>query len=258
MSAKQDDEFFVAFFGMPPKLRIFLISVATALIAAFGVLAYAAGASQDNPGEGAFRFDFGRQTVTGVLELNPYPIIRVVVGSEQVPAGRTLMMSGAGKLGLMSRAAKLDGQIVTASGVLLQRGDLDMLQVRGGAAGLSAAKDGPDLASLTLPAPEPLGRWRLAGEMCDGKCLAGAMRPGRRLAHKACANLCVIGGVPPVFVSSTPVEGDEFMLMAGPDGGPLTMEMLDHMAAFVTLEGDLERRGDMLILKMDPASVEPI
>ena len=111
---------------------------------------------------------------------------------------------------------------------------------------------------VPAPAAEPLGRWRLAGEMCDGKCLAGAMRPGRRLAHKACANLCVIGGVPPVFVSTQPVEGETYFLLAGPDGGPLTMDMLTHMAAFVTLEGEIERRGDLLILKIDPDTVEPI
>ena len=251
------DEFFVAFFPMPPRLRVFLLVVSALLIAAFAALAYAARSTQDDPGDGNFRFDFGRQTVTGVLEARPYPTLRIIEGNERLPAGHTLMMSGGGKRGIMGRAEPLDGQMVTVSGVILKRGELDMLQLRGGRNGLAAA-DSPSLASITYPAPEPLGRWRLAGEMCDGKCLAGAMRPGRRMAHKACANLCVIGGVPPVFVSTKPVEGSEFMLMAGPDGGPLTMEMLDHMAAFVELEGDLERRGDLLILKIDPKTVTPL
>ena len=145
--------------------------------------------------------------------------------------------------------------MAVASGVLLTRGELLMLQARGGRNGLAPAGDA---AAVPAPVAEPLGRWRLAGEMCDGKCLAGAMRPGRRLAHKACANLCVIGGVPPVFVSTKPVEGETYLLLAGPDGGPLTMEMLDHMAAFVTLEGEIERRGGLLVLKIDPATVEPI
>lgn len=249
------DEFFVAFFPMPPRLRVFLLSVSAVLIGALVILAYAAGASQDDPGDGNFRFDYGRQTVTGVLELKPYPLLYVTSGSEQIPAGHTLMMSGTGKRGLMARGEPLAGQMVTASGVLLNRGDLDMLQARNGANGLGAAEDA---APVAIPDPVPLGRWRLAGEMCDGKCLAGAMRPGRRLAHKACANLCVIGGVPPVFVSTKPVEGSEYFLMAGPDGGPLTMEMLDHMAAFVTLEGEVERRGDLLVIKIDPSTVEPI
>ncbi|MEO0362914.1 MAG: hypothetical protein AAF322_17470, partial [Pseudomonadota bacterium] len=190
-------------------------------------------------------------------EVAPYPTLRVVVGSEQIEAGRTIMLSGAGKFGLMARGEELDGRMVVASGVLLTRGDLDMLQVRGGANGVSAA-DEPQLAAVTLEAPAPLGRWRLSGEMCDGKCLAGAMRPGRGLAHKACANLCVVGGVPPVFVSAAPVEGEEFFMLAGPGGTELDRDVLDHMAAYVTLEGDLERRGDLIVLTVDPATIEPL
>lgn len=161
------------------------------------------------------------------------------------------MLTAAGKRGLMDRAAGLDGRLVQASGVLLQRGDLDMLQVRGGNNGLGAA-DGetPQLAS------EPLGRWRLAGEICDGKCLAGAMRPGRGLAHKACANLCLIGGVPPVFVSTQAVEGSEYLLMAGPDGGPLPAAAADRVGQTIALEGDIERRGDVLVFSVDLSSAE--
>ncbi|MGB0507712.1 MAG: hypothetical protein ACPGGK_16115 [Pikeienuella sp.] len=244
--------FFVAYFPVPKALKPFLLICAAALIVAFGALAAVVGGTQDNPGEGAFRFDYGRQTVTGVLELKPYPILRITEGNEHLPAGHTLMMSAGGKRGLMGRAAGLEGRLTTVSGVILQRGDLDMLQVRGGAAGLSAVEGE---APILSPA-EPLGRWRLAGEICDGKCEAGAMRPGRRAAHRACANLCIIGGVPPVFVSSQPIEGVDHMLIAGPDGGPMPEALLDHVAKFVRLEGDLERRGDLLVLKIDPDTVE--
>ena len=248
------DEYFVGFFPVPPRLRVFLVVVSVALIGAFAALSLAAGATQDDPGEGNFRFDFGRQTVTGVLEVTPLPLLRITEGNERLPAGHTLMLAAGGKGSLEGRAAPLAGKLVTVSGVILQRGELDMLQVRGGRGGLGPAEgEAPAIA-----AAEPLGRWRLAGEICDGKCLAGAMRPGRRLAHKACANLCVIGGLPPVFVSTQPVEGSEFLLIAGPDGGPMPDALLDHMAAFVRLEGDIERRGDLLILKVDPETVETL
>lgn len=246
------EEFFVAFFPMPPRLGRFLKVVAVALIAAFTLLSFAAGVTQDDPGDGSFRFGYGQQTVTGVIEATPYPLLRITEGTEHLPAGHTLMMSAGGKNGVMEGAENLMGQLVTVSGVMLQRGALDMLQVRGGNRGIKAA-EGP---LPDLPPAEPLGKWRLSGEICDGKCDAGAMRPGRRIAHKACANLCIIGGVPPIFISSQPVEGADHMLIAGPDGGPMPDVLYDHVAAFVTLEGDLERRGDLLILRIDPASVE--
>jgi hypothetical protein len=251
MSEERQQPYFIGYLPVPGGLRRFLSVVAVALVAGFAVLAWAIGASQDDPGPGAFRFDLRRQTVIGVVELRPYPLLRVTEGSEHIKVGHTLMLSASGKRGLMSRAAPLEGQLAKASGVLLSRGDLDMLQVRGGAAGLSAATgEAPGLTA------EPLGRWRLAGEICDGKCLAGAMRPGRGLAHKACANLCLIGGVPPVFVSTQPVEGQEFLLIAGPDGGPMPQTIYDYVAIFIEIEGEIHRRGDLLVFRVDPATIK--
>jgi hypothetical protein len=102
-----------------------------------------------------------------------------------------------------------------------------------------------------LPQPIPLGRWRITGEICDGKCYAGSMRPGAGIAHRACANFCLIGGVPPVFVSTAPVEGTSFMLLADAAGGPLPDKLYNLVALRVQLEGDLERRGDLLVFKVD-------
>ena len=84
------------------------------------------------------------------------------------------------------------------------------------------------------------------------------MRPGRGLAHKACANLCLLGDVPPVFVSSQPIEGTDFMLITGPDGTELPAAAYDYVGQFISLEGDLERRGDMLVLRMDDTTMELI
>jgi len=194
-----------------------------------------------------FRFDYGRQTVTGVVSLTPYPLLRVTEGNDLIMPGKTLMLASGGKAGVDMRAMGLEGQLATVSGVVLQRGTIDMLQLRGGRQGITMAEGAaPELADI-----EPLGRWKLAGEICDGKCLNGAMRPGRGLAHKACANLCLLGDVPPVFVSTQPVEGSDFMLITGPDGTRLPTEAYDFVGQFISLEGDLERHGDMLVLRMD-------
>ncbi|NRB03734.1 MAG: hypothetical protein HRU30_10775 [Rhodobacteraceae bacterium] len=208
---------------------------------------FALGVAQDDPGEGAFRFDYGRQTVTGVVELTPYPLIHVTEGNDRIKAGETFMMSAGGKSGVDGRAAPLAGQVAQVSGVMLERGDLYMLQLRGGRNGIRAAE-----GSGAVPEPQDLGRWRLAGEICDGKCLSGAMRPGRGLAHKACANLCLLGDVPPVFVSTQPVEGSEFLLITGPDGTALPEAAYDYVAQYVTVEGQVRRHGSLLVFAMDP------
>lgn len=246
--------FFVGFLKVPEGLRVFLISTGLSMIAFFAAIAVMTGLAQDDPGDAAFRFDYGRQTVTGVLEVTPYPVVHVIEGSEQIPAGRALMLSGQGKNGAMDRGTPLEGQLVTASGVLLRRGALDMLQLHGGRNGLAAAEG----ETADLPEPEALGRWRLAGEICDGKCLAGAMRPGTGLSHKACADLCIDGGIPPVFVSSQPVEGSEFLMITGPNGTEMPDAARDLIATYVTVEGEISRHGDLLIFAMDPETLEPI
>lgn len=247
MNAK--DEFFVGFFPVPPGLRSFLLAVGALLVAGFGAAGWFAATAQGAPEDAGFRFEFGEQEVTGVLELTPYPLLHVTEGSERLAAGRTVILSGGGKFA-PPQAAEAAGRLVRAKGVILKRGDLDMLQVGWGPEAMA-----PLEGAAAVPPEVPLGRWRLTGEICDGKCLAGAMRPGRGLAHKACADLCVTGGVPAVFVSTAPVEGSEFLLLAGPDGGPLSQAALAWMAAVVTVEGEVVRRGDLLVFRIDPATL---
>ncbi|WP_261385630.1 hypothetical protein [Tateyamaria omphalii] len=243
--------FFVGYLPAPGPLRTFLLTVCILLIAGLGGAGLLMGAAQDDPGPGAFRFDYGRQTVTGVVELTPYPVIHVTEGNDRIKPGDSFLMTAGGKSGVDSRAEPLDGQLAQVSGVVLERGDLYMLQLRGGRNGLQAAEG--DAPVIT---PEPQGRWKLAGEICDGKCLAGAMRPGRGLAHKACANLCLLGDVPPIFVSTQPVLGEEFLLVTGPDGTRLPREAYDYIAQFITAEGEITKRGDLLVWEIDVDTIE--
>ena len=223
------------------------------LVVGFFAAGWAIGATQDDPGPGAFRFDFGRQTVTGILELHPYPILHVTEGTEHVAPGRVLMLRAA------ASAASWTAPSPSPASWSPRRACSSRVAIstccRSGAVrtALTAAE-----GDAALPESVPLGRWKLAGEICDGKCLAGAMRPGTGLAHKACANLCLSGGVPPVFVSSQPVEGSEFLLIAGPDGGALPQELYDYVGLYIGVEADIERRGDLLVMAIDPTTIEKL
>ncbi|MEM9321121.1 MAG: hypothetical protein AAGA70_19265 [Pseudomonadota bacterium] len=250
-----DQPYFIGYAGIPSGLRLFLLFVAAAIIGLFAGVSLVSGSAQDDPGDASFRFDLGRQTVTGVLEVTPYPILHVTEGSEHIEAGTTIMLSGQGKNGVLERGANLAGQVVVASGVMLTRGELQMLQLRGGRNGLAAADEA---VPVVMPEGQSLGRWRLAGEICDGKCAAGAMRPGTGLRHRACAEVCLVGGIPPVFISAAPVEGEEFLLITGPGGSELPNEAYDHIATFVSVEGEITRRGDLMVFEIDPATLERV
>jgi len=246
-----DKPFFVGYMPAPGPMRGFLIVVAALLVAGLAAAGFLMGAAQDDPGPGAFRFDYGRQTVTGVVEMTPYPVIHVTEGNDRIQPGDSFMMTAGGKSGVDGRAMPLNGQLAQVSGVILERGDLYMMQLRGGRNGLQAAEG--DAPTIT---PVPQGRWKLAGEICDGKCLAGAMRPGRGLAHKACANLCLLGDVPPIFVSTQPVLGTEYLLIVGPDGTRLPRAAYDYVAQFITAEGEITKHGDLLVWEIDTNTIE--
>ncbi|WP_224815162.1 hypothetical protein [Hasllibacter sp. MH4015] len=246
------DPFFVGYLPVPPGLRMFFLAACLILIAGAAFLSFAIASTQDDPGDGRFRFDYGPQTVQGVLELTPSPILHVTQGTDAIPVGHTLMLSGQGKNGAVDRAAALEGQLVQATGILIERGDLDMMQLNGGN-NFRAADDQSVIPDI--PTPEPLGRWQITGEICDGKCEAGAMNPGRGIAHRACANLCLLGGVPPVFVTTQPVEGEDFLLIAGEGDDTLPPALLDYVGLYVTLEGEVARHGDILVFTVDTENV---
>jgi hypothetical protein len=230
------DDFFVGWSGRLPRRHADFVHVAiVTAVAAFLILGVALARATDDPGTGTVDWDAGEKTLRGVLTTRPYPLLHLA-------DGHTLMMAGPTQVGPVFDPA-LDGKMVEATGVMAKRGALDMLDTNAPLKGVAGRE--------TVPAPVPLGRWRITGEICDGKCYSGSMRPGNGLAHKACANFCILGGVPPVFVSTAPVEGTSFMLLGNTAGGPLPDSVYDLVALRVQLEGELERRGDLLVFKVD-------
>ena len=242
----KDAPFFVGYLNAIPKqLVTFLLVFSVCFAGGLGIAALALSSTQNDPGDGAFRWGDRFENV-GILELRPYPVLRVAADGD-TPA-RTYMLAGQGKRGVFNQAETHGSTAVTLRGVPVRRGDLTMIQV-----GRVEAVEG-ETTSFSPSAPEPLGRWKLTGEICDGKCYAGAMRPGRGLAHKACADLCITGGIPPVFVSSGPVENRNFFLMADQDGNLLGDEIKPLLALYVELEGDIERLDDLMVFKVDLAT----
>lgn len=242
----KDAPFYVGYLNKVPKpLAVFLLVFALCFAGGMSLAALTLSSSQNDPGSGGFQWG-NRFETAGVLELRPYPVFRVPAGNDQ-PA-RTYMLSGQGKRGVFDQAKANRETLVTLRGVPVNRGDLTMIQV-----GKVTATD--DQAAFTPAAPIPLGRWKLTGEICDGKCYAGAMRPGRGLAHKACADLCLTGGIPPVFVSTGDVDGHNFFLMANQDGTLLGDEIKDLLALYVEVEGEIERLDDLMVFKADLATL---
>lgn len=226
--------FFIGWSGrsVVPQLG-FLALVLLSLLLGFGALAFALGVTVDDPGGGNFT---GDKDITGVLVAEPYPMI--VTDNDH----HTVLLSGGGKRGVAAEARPLDGKHVHATGAGVKRGDRDLLLVD------RLQKLDGDAAPVQR---QPLGSWRLTGAICDGKCSLGVMRPGTTVVHKACANVCLIGGVPPVFITTTPVLGSRYLLMGDPQDHALPDAVRNYVAITTRLDGTLERIGDALVFRTD-------
>lgn len=250
------DEFFIGWSGKAgPRLARFLGLIAVVCVAGMALVGFGLGSRADDPAAGLLRLgerdaaggpvrpdDWGgEQILRGHLSRIGYPVLHLPPSTAH-PRGRVMLLSGDGK-----RAPDWTGKAGPAElrGSVLRRGAIEMLVVDGPARPLD------DAAGLSPAGREPLGRWRIAGEICDGKCYAGAMRPGSGVAHKACANLCLIGDLPAILVTNDPVAGSHYLLLAGLDGGPPPALIRDTVAIPVELEGEVERIGNVLVLRLD-------
>lgn len=226
--------------GSARPLAGFLAGVIGLLLCGAAALGLTLGARVDDPGAGLW---MGDRDFAGVMVRRPYPVL-ITDPTAEFPHGHAVLLSGGGKRGVQAMADQYAGQRVRISGGMVKRGDIDMLFV-------NDVTPTPGLA--TSPMVVPLGTWRVVGEICDGKCTTGAMRPGDGLAHKACANVCILGGVPPVLVTAGPVAGRSFMLMADPSGGALPDAFRDHVGVRRRMLGTVDRVGDLLVFNTDVA-----
>jgi hypothetical protein len=247
------EPFFVGYLAIPRPLVFFLAIVIGVLFGIAALISIMFVSQQQDWGDGAFQWSEGRQTRTGIVIAQPYPVLYLPPSAEH-PAGQSIPLSGGGKTGVQDLAARMEGRPVDVSGIILRRGDFELIQVSGNKGMVEAADPGA-LDGWNGPGVESHGEVSLKGELVDSKCWHGAMRPGEGKTHKLCANLCLIGGVPLTFAVRTPDGGIRSLLIAGPDGREITGPLLDHVAQFVELTGMLESRGDLLVLKVDPTAV---
>lgn len=243
--------FFVGYRSIPRSLGLFLLLVAV-LVAAVAVGAGAALiATERELGDARIRWDLGPQSFSGRLKAHPFPVI-YVAASEDYPEGRPLMLIGSGKFGVDDWADPLDEQMVDASGILVTHNGYEMLII-GQQQNLTAAEEGSE--AMAAPEIEDLGEITLRGELVDGKCEMGAMRPGNGKAHKGCANLCLIGTTPAMFLLKGEEELIALPFVTNPDGEEANEDWLDWTGLYVEASGTLTRQGGLVYFAIEPDSL---
>ncbi len=203
---------------------------------------------------GASAFEWGTHKVfTGILLARPYPHLLVPrpgnAGGQ--PGFSTYYLIAPWKFGLDPEAvAPFDGKPVTLQGTLIYRGNQTMIEVVNNSIQTTNAFP----ASFAGRDTVALGRQTLVGEIVDSKCFLGVMNPGQLAPHRACAIRCISGGCPPVLLVRQKNGPPICLLLVSAAGKPVNKDVLDLVAEPVEITGEVERQGDLLILRADPGT----
>lgn len=202
-------------------------------------------------------FEWGNEkSFAGVLRLTPYPhLLTPRPGHTQGQSPySTYYLVAPWKFGLNRAAlATLDGKMVSLQGALIYRGNQTMIEVVP-----DSIRATNSALSNPLPAVIPLGKLTLVGEIVDSKCFLGVMNPGQLTPHRACAIRCISGGIPPVLLVRQHEGPALYLLLVSADGRPVNQQVLPLVAEPVEITGEVERHGELLILRADPTTYQRV
>ncbi len=249
----QPDEFYIGWEakaapGIGKTVRKAVVVVLTLVLLAPVVLAV----SQRMIGASVFEWG-NHKSFSGILQTTPYPHLLVPRPGNADGLSRysTYYLVAPWKFGLdRETIAPLDGKSVTLKGTLIYRGDQTMIETK---PEWIQAKENAS-APAAVPQAMALGKQTLIGEIVDSKCFLGVMNPGQLTPHRACAIRCISGGVPPVLLVRQKSGPAIYLLLVSADGKPVNKQVLDLVAEPLEITGEVERQGELLILRADPAT----
>lgn len=244
MSERHD--LYVGYLDTPAAHKRLVLVVIPMLALLFAMLAAVVAIAMRDPGEAVWDISQS-QRWTGRLVTDPYPML---ITDE----GETHLVVEMGKMSAQPRLGLLAGQNVTFEGFPLERDGRQMIELLiGDDAFVSTGPETGDTFTDVVYERDV----EVVGEIVDGKCFLGAMKPGDGKGHKACAVLCIEGGLP-AMVRTKDGAGDWVYPLLLIDGSStIPYDVLDLVSEPVRIEGTLGRIGDLLVLDCDAECVTP-
>jgi hypothetical protein len=236
---EQDPEFYVGYLPHAPSSLARFVRGRVVRLLLFAIVA-AAGAAVALPyfGDGVFEF--------GVVKPHRGAVL-CDAATRLTEAEVEYILVGAGKNGAPIELCGDGGGVFEVSGSRFTRGGKEFLEVES-----FEAQPGGGVPRV---AATPLGRMTLAGEIVDAKCYFGVMNPGETRVHRACAMLCLRGGITAVFVVRDRRGNEAHLLLARDDGVTTTQDFLKWVAEPVEITGEVFRQGEWLVFRINNESI---
>jgi nitrite reductase/ring-hydroxylating ferredoxin subunit len=248
----EDEPFYVGYHPVAPapigsRVRT---AVSALLVLALGSgIALAATQGHADPGV----FEYGHlRTLHGQIREFPYPSLLVPASgvSDREAAYTRYLLVASGKHGAQTQTAGLDGQWVDLRGTRIARGERQMLELA--ESGVTITPPAPNVRlGIVMPAPVSLGRMTLRGEIVDGKCWLGVMKPATGGVHRGCATRCVSGGIPPLLMTTDESGKVTHYLLADADGRAASALFAEFVGRRVELTGEVIQDADLALLRVE-------
>ncbi|HQR05283.1 MAG TPA: hypothetical protein PLN21_00600 [Gemmatales bacterium] len=242
------DDFFIGWLPTPARYTQFLRPIILAALFTFLGIGLLVPSSQQSTGSAQWN-EGDEVTLTGTVDMLPYAILRV---QDQKLGNKTVFVVEMGKQGSHARLAAYQNQSVSLRGALLHRDERWMLELADEPNSIQAK---PSVQAIPRPALHSLGTQTLRGEIVDSKCYLGAMKPGGGKTHKACAVLCLKGGIPPMFVTRDAQMFETYYLLTSIDGSALSADCYSYVGDRIEVQGQVEQQGDLKLLRLDAQNI---
>ena len=242
MTPRHEVEFFVGYLPMSARFKRVVWGIGLGCL----LLLLAAGfaLASTTHGAGRAKFAFGKSEGTlGVLTTEPSAVLWTLDPSVAGGVRGTLLVRS-GKFGLSARARELADRPVRVSGQSIERDGLRMIELSAEPKPADGELTDAERALLAGRVMRSLGEVTLRGEIEDSKCYLGRMRPGDKRTHRACAQLCISGGIPALFVAR-----GRTLLLADRQGRSIDQALLPYVAEPLEISGELNQLGDLFVLK---------
>ena len=238
-------DFFVGYLPFPDGLKPFYrLLLPILLLAGFAAVYFFAA---DTPATGTGTWDLdSKVTVEGRLDLEPYPMIVPSDGTSQ-----PVLVVQIGKLSARPLLDGNEGKAIRLSGYMIERGPWQMLEIDNTDVPEPIAAGGP--RTDTSSAEQFVS---LAGEIVDSKCMLGVMKPGVGKVHRSCAELCIMGGMPPMLLVKNGTGEKAAYLLVDEQGGAVGRALLPHIAVPVQVSGTAFRLNGMPTIKVAPGNIK--
>ena len=212
--------------------------------------------NQKHIANGTFDYD-NLKVVEGQLVRYPFPAIRVLAGNDKMghPLIKTYPLVNDSKFGadgLVDSVRKLyntDQFITQIKGAIINRDGTTAMELSNGFQSIKILSKLNNLPKARLVSVVDT---TMFGEIIDPKCYLGAMNPGEGKPHRACAILCIRGGIMPMLTFKSKNGEHLYAVLQGEKGEAINEQITKFVAEPVSISGKLFKYDNWYVFNTNP------